>query len=367
MPATPRDIDITPQDVAEAKEKSAALKRQLDERKERSKLGEFAEEARPFFEDEGLLTAYDLDQLEHLPEPAWLLESIIEEQGFSALAGEYGLGKTFMALDWALSLAHGFPAWMDFAIPRAEPQKVIYVLAEGFGWAHKRIEAWQQARDVEETVKGHMLMVQEQVRLWPGENSKDTESQERILRTVEAFEPELIVFDTYARTTPGMNENSASEAGKVVSFIDQLRLNYGCAALLLHHPTKQGNSFRGSNAGPGAADVVVVMKEGRNEGEVVLEWDKIKNGARPEDRTFIRVPAAEAVVLDQVSQAPPPPPRGPRPSSKRQQLAERFRSGEFDGMTMREVAEQEGVSVGLVHKAKAKAEAPDEPEEVDEL
>lgn len=345
MPATPRRIEITKRDLEEARARQ---------------LGTWIEEAQPFFSDtDTYIRAFALDQLRNLPEPSYLIQALVEHAGFSALTGQPGVGKTFMALDWALSLAHGLPDWAGFALP-GKKTKVIYVLAEGFGWAWRRVEAWLEYRNMELDTE-HMLMVQEGVNLWPGEGKPQTEARDRLTNTIEAFEPELVVFDTYARTTPGMNENSATETGKVVQYIDQLRLEHNTAVLLLHHPTKAGQSFRGSNAGPGAADVVVHLEEDKHD-TVVLEWEKIKNAEHPSKQRFAKLSVAQAMVLDHMGGAKP---RVSEKASVRVDFETRWYSGEFEGMSTRKIAEaMEGQVTHTTVSSWIKEIQLDDPEEL---
>jgi hypothetical protein len=53
-----------------------------------------------------LLTA---DELDGLPDPRWLVDGILPERAIAVLYGQPGIGKSFLALDWAFSIAAGRP------------------------------------------------------------------------------------------------------------------------------------------------------------------------------------------------------------------------------------------------------------------
>jgi RecA-family ATPase len=76
---------------------------------------------------------------------------------------------------------------------------------------------------------------------------------------VRDHQPKLIVLDTQARMTPGLEENSAKEVGLYVAAVDLLRRASGACVLTVHHSSKGAAYLRGSSALMGAADTVVAL------------------------------------------------------------------------------------------------------------
>ncbi len=72
-----------------------------------------AKQARPRF------TLYSVKDLEDLPDPAWLLEGLLPEGGLAELYGKPGVGKSFLSLDWGLSVAADMP-WLGRPLSQAE-------------------------------------------------------------------------------------------------------------------------------------------------------------------------------------------------------------------------------------------------------
>ncbi len=70
-----------------------------------------------------------------LPDPEWLIENLLVKGSFAVLFGAPGVGKSFLALSWALSLAAGKP-WLDRAVIGGP---VVYIAAEGFGGLKLRV------------------------------------------------------------------------------------------------------------------------------------------------------------------------------------------------------------------------------------
>jgi len=80
-----------------------------------------------------------------MPDAEWLVEGLIQ---FGTLAELYGLdksGKSFLALDWALSSALGI-RWLGRSV---KPGPVVYVAAEGAAGLQFRIRSWLAAHGIE--------------------------------------------------------------------------------------------------------------------------------------------------------------------------------------------------------------------------
>jgi putative DNA primase/helicase len=90
-------------------------------------------------------TMIPVDHLINLPDPSWLIEGLIEEHVLGVLYGASGEGKSFVALDWALSVAND-QRWCGRAV---RPGPVIYVAAEGGRNIGKRIGAWKTANGID--------------------------------------------------------------------------------------------------------------------------------------------------------------------------------------------------------------------------
>lgn len=174
----------------------------------------------------------DVDGLENLPEPKWLLKERVPE-GQTWVYGAPGVGKTFVTLDWAASIA-------------ASGKTVMAFIGEGVSGYARRVAAWRQAHP--EADLSRFLAVPQAPHLL------DTRSVEQLAATVREREPDLIVVDTWARALVGGDENSAQDTGRAIDVLDRLYRTYGCSSLVVHHSQKHGQMERGSGAIRGAAD-----------------------------------------------------------------------------------------------------------------
>ncbi len=173
-----------------------------------------------------------------------LIEGFLAKGQLAELIGKPGVGKTFVALSMALSIATGTP-WCGHRVPQARP--VIYIAAEGAEGVWVRVLAWCEAHSVDPaTLEGRFFVSPVAVQM----GNADHMAQLRTL--VDETRAGLVVFDTRARTTVGLEENSATDQGMAIRAADVLRENTGSAVLVIHHVTEGTERGRGSTAWLGA-------------------------------------------------------------------------------------------------------------------
>jgi len=207
-----------------------------------------------------------------LKPPEWLMEDFIMEEGFTVLHSDAGVGKTFLALDWANTIANG---WSWFG---RETQKttVLYVLAEGIGYLGARVSAWKNRRNA--SIFPPVFYYTSAVPLFAPPGKLPTAEQLDFLDMVESVDPGLIVFDTLQRCTVGANENLQQDMGQVVAMVDTIRQNFNCAVMAVHHDTKSGESMRGSSVIRASADTTIhLTARGDNDGFIEMECTKQKD------------------------------------------------------------------------------------------
>ena len=145
----------------------------------------------------------DDTEIEELPDPGWLIKEILPEQALVVLYGKPGHGKSFVALDWALSMQRG-EKWLDHAVRQGD---VLYILAEGSARIKKRLKAWKNAHGVNGSVGAHFL--RDAVQLT--EPQQLTELLDEIKRQ-HRRKYKLIVVDTLAMCLAGRDESGSLDA-----------------------------------------------------------------------------------------------------------------------------------------------------------
>jgi hypothetical protein len=211
-----------------------------------------------------------------MPPPSWLVPGICVASGLTFMVGEQKLGKTFLALDAALTLA--------------QHERVLYFAGEGVSGLGVRVEAWLHAHPG--TTSDKLLTVPFVPRVGrPGD-------PDRYLRTVQSHTPALVVIDTFARSMAGLDENSALDVGRFVDMVDRAREETGNATMVLHHPTKNGGVYRGNGAIAGAVDLLTQLRADEDlPGTFSLSYEDVKDFEPPQSRIYqLRASARSAVV-----------------------------------------------------------------------
>lgn len=224
-----------------------------------------------------------IDDLEHMPEPKWLIDGLFEQDALVMVVGPPGSFKSFLAIDWALSLAVGRP-WNERA---TKASRVVYALGEGKASLLKRIQAWEHHSRLS-NIERRMLRDNFRVTFEVPQLAIPRETN-RFITDLEArgMEPNLLVVDTLARSYVGKNENDPMDAGVWVESVDKLRQR-GMTVLVLHHTKKNtefGLRYRGTTAFLGAMDTSFVLERNPEgyRGFAKLSCDKQKDHMEPPD------------------------------------------------------------------------------------
>lgn len=192
------------------------------------------------------------DYADNVSDPTWLIPQILPASGIGMLYGQSGSFKSFVALDMALCLAFGIAGQWS-----APPVKndVLFLAGEGsVATAKKRWPAWMEWQDIQFR-NDHRMIVKDRVPFFT-----DTEGWEHVKADLAELraKPSLIVIDTMARLSTGMDENSSKDATLITTFMEDLSRYYECFVLGIHHEGKDTNKgARGSSAFYANMDAVI--------------------------------------------------------------------------------------------------------------
>lgn len=188
-----------------------------------------------------------IEQIGNMKPAEPIIDKLLYENTLAQLSAEPGSFKTFFVLAMMCAIASPKDTWLDYKVNRQ--RKVLYIAAEGANGMHTRVLAWCQS---EKDVKPEDLLLDfypEAVQI------DDWEEMQELQAVIEERGYEVIVFDTRARCTVGLEENSATEQSKAIKAVDKLRYETGCTALVVHHSARAGAGAtaagRGSNAWDG--------------------------------------------------------------------------------------------------------------------
>ena len=207
------------------------------------------------------------DQVMALPTPEWLIKDILPQTGLVFVYGAPKSGKSFVVLDMAMRVVNGQP-WFGRTTKQGG---VLYIAGEGAGGYKNRYKAWHQHNNTAPNAG---------LRLKPTAiDLGDDEDLVKLLNTVRAQiqDAKLVIVDTLARATPGIDENDAASMGKVVQVCDLIWRELNVCVLLVHHSGKdEGRGMRGSSALLGAADAVLQVRRDKDEDGHALPEGRIR-------------------------------------------------------------------------------------------
>jgi hypothetical protein len=178
----------------------------------------------------------------------YLVDGLIPAASFGAIFGKPGSYKSFVALYIAAMVATGREA---FGRATGEgPQAVIYIAGEGGAGLRRRCESLKRHYSLPDAP---VYFIRAQLNL-----ATTLEDRDALISEIKALgiSPALVICDTWARVTAGMEENSAKDTGFALAIQASIQEALpGSAILIVHHSGKnQDAGMRGSSALLAACD-----------------------------------------------------------------------------------------------------------------
>ena len=194
----------------------------------------------------------------NLPSIDWKVQGVFPESGFACIYGVSGGGKSFLAMDMALSMAEG-RRWFGL---RTKKAAVTYIVAEGQHGIKGRILAWE-AENKRELPENVQFVLDD---FYIGADV------ERLAKSIPTGS--LIVIDTMNAVSAGLAENDVVDMGIIISNCKQLqKLTSGLVCLIHHCGKDAAKGLRGHTSLIAALDAAIeVDRRGNNR-----VWKVVKN------------------------------------------------------------------------------------------
>ena len=203
---------------------------------------------------------------------SWKVPGWLPSDSLIAVYAAPGIGKSFYALTLALEVARG-GEWVGTPL---EETPVLYVAAERFTVLRDRAEAWSESTEnpIPENLLWHGTR--------PAPQLTNPSHIAALVKLIEAEKVGLVVLDTYAMMTQGVEENSSKDTGVIMESLSQLRAaTNGGAVVIVHHAGKDSSKgMRGSSAFLGAVDLTIEIASG-GDGQISATVRKSNAGAEP--------------------------------------------------------------------------------------
>ncbi|MFF7763118.1 AAA family ATPase [Streptomyces griseorubiginosus] len=209
----------------------------------------------------------DTDDLDKIAPLEPLLGDLLQVNTLCRAVGPSGSFKSFVLLDMCGCIGTG-TKWHGQYVKQGT---VVYLVAEGEQGIRKRVRAWEQQYG----------MRMDNVRFLPRPVQAMSPEWDVLIAALQEIGPVLVVVDTQARVTVGIEENSNKEMGQVVDRVDQLRTATGACVVLVHHTGHVGEHGRGASAVKGALQSELnVSRKGDKLSNIVLT---VKSGKQKDE------------------------------------------------------------------------------------
>lgn len=204
-----------------------------------------------------------------LPSPGWVIKGLIPRAELGILYGPSGSGKSFVMLDLCMAIARGVP-WRGLKVAQG---RVRYIVAEGRGGFRKRIKAYGMHHGVD--LDQVPMAVME-----TAPNFLLNDDVKAVAQAVSASQgADVIVVDTFAKVTPGANENAGEDMGKALDNCRRISEATGALVILVHHTGKDvDRGARGWSGIRAAADFETEVCKDEASGKRWLQVTKQKDG-----------------------------------------------------------------------------------------
>lgn len=200
------------------------------------------------------------------PEREYVVKNVLYKGDLACWFGSTGNGKTFIALEMALSVAAGHDKWNG---QRVSPCGVLYIASEAPSIVQERAKAWVIRHELDPFTIGNFHIMPEQIDLM---DPKGT-FVEKISETIESLKDDgsnvgLIIYDTYEQSTSG-NTNEQIDTTQAINTLRSVRDNHSVCQLIIHHKGRNGDHVKGSNSLDNAFDVLASVEKNGEAIEVV--------------------------------------------------------------------------------------------------
>lgn len=212
---------------------------------------------------------------EVFPDTPWQVRGLITERSLCVIGGEPKTTKTWAALEIAMAIATGTPAFGEFQAMKAPAHVALFMAEDSRRSVRNRLRALATSRGLEPKVacaRMHAAYMQ----------AIDLRNINHVAGLVVSVREipgpvGMIVLDPL-RDCHGAEENSATEMATVAQAMRALRTVTGASVVFIHHMGKAtadsknrraGQSMRGSTALHGAVDCGLYLRDLKTDKQTV--------------------------------------------------------------------------------------------------
>jgi len=179
--------------------------------------------------------------------PAWLIDQLWGLAAVGLIGGHPKCGKTWLGLDLAVSVASGTACLGYYAVGQPGPV-LVYLAEDTLQMVRQRVEAMARHRGLPLAELDLHAITTPRLRL------DDRHDHDRLVRTVQALRPRLLLLDPLVRLHQA-NENDAAEMARLLSGLRELQKCFQTAVAVVHHVRKNGGGAHPGQGLRGSSDL----------------------------------------------------------------------------------------------------------------
>ena len=209
----------------------------------------------------------------------WQVGGILPQRGIGDLTATSGVGKSWLLLDAAISIAAGELVWGRFEVPRPGP--ICYFDEEnGPEEICRRLTLLEQARGL----SGRDLPIFPFCFL--GLKLDDPQQLDTLRAILSEYRPVAVFLDSSIRFH-GQQENDNSGMAVVTEAMRRLAVDCDTSILAAHHPNKPGQFPRSLvDRGRGAGEIIAgldtyLFAQQMTDGSIRVDCSKVRRGIPP--------------------------------------------------------------------------------------
>lgn len=176
---------------------------------------------------------------------SWLIERLWVHQAVGVIGGSPKSGKTWLALEMAVSVASGSACLETFAVHSPGPV-LLYAAEDSAKAIRMRLNTLAQLHKISLAQLDVHIITIDSLRL------DRSDHQDRLEATLYLYKPALLVLDPLVRVH-AIDENIAGQVAALLGYLRSLQRKTGTAVVLVHHVRKNaspagsaGYNLRGS-------------------------------------------------------------------------------------------------------------------------
>ena len=217
------------------------------------------------------------EEMAALPLAEYRIKQVLPATGVAVIYGAPKSGKTFLVMDAAAAIVEGRD-WFGY---RTRVAPVVYVGLEGQAGLAQRWQAYARIKGQARQAELRFVTAP-----WSLLAAGDLGELAQAVRAAECAGG-VVIVDTLNAASPGADENSSVDMGRIIDGAKQLQREVGGLIWLVHHAGKDsGRGLRGHSSLTGAVDAIIEVT--RDESGERREWrvERAKDGPESDPWPF---------------------------------------------------------------------------------